>query len=50
VLILATGASVAGNMTHAVLDSPDDKVIIAAMAALVPPMVLLGQLIRLRCW
>jgi hypothetical protein len=42
VQILATGASFADNMTHAVLDSPHDAVTIAAAAALVPPMELLG--------
>jgi hypothetical protein len=42
VLILATCASVAGNVTHAVLNAPASTVIVAAAAALVPPMVLLG--------
>jgi hypothetical protein len=42
VLILATCGSVAGNVTHAVLNAPAGTVIVAAAAALVPPMVLLG--------
>jgi hypothetical protein len=42
VLILATGASVAGNVTHAVLEAAAGTVLIAAAAALVPPTVLLG--------
>jgi hypothetical protein len=42
VLILATCASVAGNVTHAVWNASDAAVIVAALAALVPPMVLLG--------
>jgi hypothetical protein len=42
VLILATSASVAGNVTHAVLSAPTSTVVVAAAAALVPPTVLLG--------
>lgn len=42
-LILATGASVAGNVTHAVLNAPASTVTVAAAAALVPPTVLLGS-------
>jgi hypothetical protein len=42
VLMLATGASVAGNVTHAVLNATADAVVVAAAAALVPPTVLLG--------
>lgn len=40
-LILATGASVAGNVAHAVLAHPGNAPI-AAAAAVVPPAVLLG--------
>jgi hypothetical protein len=42
VLILATGASVAGNVAHAVLNAPASTVLVGAAAALVPPTVLLG--------
>lgn len=42
VLILATGASIAGNVTHAVLHAAASTVTIAAAASLVPPSVLLG--------
>jgi hypothetical protein len=40
-LILATGASVAGNVAHAVLTHPEHAPI-AATAAVIPPAVLLG--------
>jgi hypothetical protein len=40
-LILATGASVCGNVAHAVLAQPEHAPI-AATAAVVPPVVLLG--------
>jgi hypothetical protein len=40
-LILATGASMAGNVAHAVLAQPHHA-LIAATAAVVPPAVLLG--------
>lgn len=40
-LILASAASVVGNVTHAVLSGPPSPVI-AACAAVVPPTVLLG--------
>lgn len=41
-LLLATGVSVAGNVTHAVLAAPPGTVRLAAAAAVVPPAVLLG--------
>jgi hypothetical protein len=40
-LILATSASVAGNVAHAVLSQPEHAPI-AATAAVIPPAVLLG--------
>lgn len=42
VLILASCASVAGNVTHAVLVAPEGTVVLAAVAALVAPAVLLA--------
>jgi Protein of unknown function (DUF2637) len=42
VLVSATCASVAGNVTHALLNAPARTAVIAAAAALVPPAVLLG--------
>jgi hypothetical protein len=41
VLMLATCASVAGNVTHAGWNASDAARVVAALAALVPPMVLL---------
>lgn len=55
-LIVATGTSLAGNVTHAVLTAPANNVALAAAAALVPPVVLLGWthsaalLIKIRAW
>ncbi|MCW2653069.1 MAG: hypothetical protein JWR32_4045 [Mycobacterium sp.] len=42
VLISATCASVAGNVTHAVINVPARAAFVAAAVALVPPAVLLG--------
>ncbi|WP_375486236.1 DUF2637 domain-containing protein [uncultured Mycobacterium sp.] len=42
-LTVATGASVAGNVTHAVLSAPAATVALSAAAAVVPPAVLLGS-------
>jgi hypothetical protein len=42
-LVCATGASVAGNVAHAVLNAPKGSAALAAAAAVVPPAVLLGS-------
>jgi len=42
-LVVATCMSLAGNVTHAVLDAPRGTVVPAAAAALVAPSVLLGS-------
>ena len=42
-LILATSLSIAGNVTHAILKAPEGAVILAAVAAVVPPVILLGS-------
>ena len=42
-LMLATGVSVGGNVAHAVLMAPGGRVRLAAVAAVVPPAVLLGS-------
>jgi hypothetical protein len=42
VLMLSSSASVAGNVTHAVWNTAGPAVIVAAVAALVPPLALLG--------
>jgi hypothetical protein len=41
-LLVATSASVAANVTHAVLTAPHQTAALAAAAAVVPPAVLLG--------
>jgi hypothetical protein len=42
-LTLATGASVAGNVVHAILNSPKGSAGLTAAAAVVPPIVVLGS-------
>lgn len=42
VLMLASSASVAGNVTHAVWNASGPAMVVAALAALVPPLSLLG--------
>src|ERR1700756_1073088 len=42
-LFAATSMSVAGNVTHAVMNAPRGTVALAAAAAVVPPAVLLGS-------
>lgn len=42
VLVAATVSSIAGNVTHAVTNSAAGNVIVAALAAVVPPAVLLA--------
>lgn len=42
-LIVGTAASVAGNVTYAVLNAPNGITTLAAVAAVVPPVVLLGS-------
>jgi Protein of unknown function (DUF2637) len=42
-LFVATSMSVAGNVTHAVMNAPKGTVALAAVAAVVPPTVLVGS-------
>src|ERR1700757_5194182 len=42
-LFAATSMSVAGNVTHAIMNAPRGTVALAAAAAVVPPAVLLGS-------
>ncbi|HXA13397.1 MAG TPA: DUF2637 domain-containing protein [Mycobacterium sp.] len=42
-LFVATSMSVAGNVTHAVMNAPKGTVALAAVAAVVPPAVLVGS-------
>ena len=42
-LFTATSMSVAGNVTHAIINAPSGAVALAAAAAVVPPAVLLGS-------
>jgi hypothetical protein len=42
-LFTATSMSVAGNVTHAIINAPRGEVALAAAAAVVPPAVLLGS-------
>jgi hypothetical protein len=42
VLMLSSSASVAGNVTHAVWNAAGPALVVAAVAALVPPLALLG--------
>jgi hypothetical protein len=42
-LFTATSMSVAGNVTHAIINAPRGAVALAAAAAVVPPAVLLGS-------
>jgi hypothetical protein len=42
-LIVATAASIAGNVVHAILNAPKESTALAAAAAVVPPAVLLGS-------
>ena len=42
VLVAATAASVAGNVTHAIVNADEGNMIIAATAAVIPPAVLLA--------
>ena len=42
-LFTATSMSVAGNVTHAIMNAPRGAVALAAAAAVVPPAVLLGS-------
>lgn len=42
-LTMATAASVAGNVTHAIVNAPSGSAGLAAAAAVVPPVVLLGS-------
>jgi hypothetical protein len=46
VLMLSSSASVAGNVTHAVWNTAGSAVIVAAVAALVPPLAYLAPRIR----
>jgi hypothetical protein len=42
-LVVGTLASIAGNVTHAILNAPNGITALAAAAAVVPPIVLLGS-------
>lgn len=42
-LMMATAASVAGNVAHAILNAPKETAMLAAAASVVPPVVLLGS-------
>jgi hypothetical protein len=42
-LVFATGMSILGNVTHALLVAPDDLRLLAAIASVVPPTFVLGS-------